>query len=129
MLAIPGLIELFGHLRDDRADRHNVGIAEGEIRVRVEILVGDDEFESAPLFKTGLGWNPPAIDIGAERCWEEDVAHRCHGAGAAGEASLKVRKANIERLFDEARGRVRAWKKAHVSVAAAPSADGSGGKP
>jgi predicted TIM-barrel fold metal-dependent hydrolase len=31
------------------------------------------------------------------------------------EASLKVRKANYERLFDEGRRRVRAWEKAHGS--------------
>ena len=41
MLAVPVLIELFGHLRHDRADRHHVEIGEGEIRVRVEILVAD----------------------------------------------------------------------------------------
>jgi predicted TIM-barrel fold metal-dependent hydrolase len=30
------------------------------------------------------------------------------------EASEKVRQANYERLFDEARGRVRVWEKAHI---------------
>ena len=30
------------------------------------------------------------------------------------EASLKVRKTNYERLFDEGRRRVRAWEKANV---------------
>ena len=30
------------------------------------------------------------------------------------EASEKVRKSNYERLFDEARRKVRAWEKAHV---------------
>ena len=30
------------------------------------------------------------------------------------EASEKIRKANYERLFDEARGRVRVWEKAHI---------------
>ena len=30
------------------------------------------------------------------------------------EASLKVRKANYERLFDEGRRRVRAWERANV---------------
>ena len=29
------------------------------------------------------------------------------------EASLKVRKGNYERIFDEGRRRVRAWEKAH----------------
>jgi predicted TIM-barrel fold metal-dependent hydrolase len=31
------------------------------------------------------------------------------------EASLKVRKGNYERLFDEARRRVRAWERAHAA--------------
>jgi hypothetical protein len=30
------------------------------------------------------------------------------------EASEKLRKGNYERLFDEARRRVRAWEQAHV---------------
>ena len=30
------------------------------------------------------------------------------------DASEKVRKTNYERLFDEARRKVRAWEKAHV---------------
>jgi hypothetical protein len=33
------------------------------------------------------------------------------------EASLKVRKGNYERLFDEARRRVRAWEKADAAKA------------
>ena len=39
------------------------------------------------------------------------------GAGLARltpEASLKVRKGNYERIFDEGRRKVRAWEKAHV---------------
>ena len=31
------------------------------------------------------------------------------------DASLRVRKGNYQRLFDEARRRVRTWEKAHVS--------------
>ena len=30
------------------------------------------------------------------------------------DASLKVRKGNYQRLFDEGRRKVRAWEKAHV---------------
>ena len=42
------------------------------------------------------------------------------------EASEKVRKGNYERLFDEARGKVRAWEKANLGASATPAPDLSG---
>jgi hypothetical protein len=33
------------------------------------------------------------------------------------EANEKIRKGNYERIFDEARRRVRAWEKAHLNGA------------
>jgi hypothetical protein len=35
----------------------------------------------------------------------------CVGAGLTPDASLKVRKGNYERIFDEGRRRVRAWER------------------
>jgi Amidohydrolase len=37
------------------------------------------------------------------------------------EASSKVRRGNYERLFGEARGKVRAWERAHLGAGAAPA--------
>jgi len=34
--------------------------------------------------------------------------------GLTADASLKVRKGNYERIFDQARTNVRAWERAHV---------------
>jgi hypothetical protein len=39
------------------------------------------------------------------------------------EASEKVRKGNYERLFDEARARVRAWERTNVGIQQLPAAD------
>jgi hypothetical protein len=42
------------------------------------------------------------------------------------EASEKVRRGNYERLFDEARSKVRAWEKANLGASALPASDPSG---
>jgi predicted TIM-barrel fold metal-dependent hydrolase len=39
------------------------------------------------------------------------------------EASEKVRKGNYERLFDEARARVRAWERTNVGIQQLPATD------
>ena len=39
-------------------------------------------------------------------------------SGLTPEASLKVRKQNYERIFDQARLKVRAWERAHLKSAA-----------